>query len=147
MAKSNNFNIVMIGLMGTRWLANRLLHAILEKKGFEVHTIFLREDYEMGAPIDECEYKHVVQILNELAPGLVTINLTSFYVNDAKSLTGRIKEQFDVPVLWGGIHPSLEPEACLEYADMVCIQLRRWGAIDTMFTVKTTMGWSACRQK
>ena len=40
----------------------------------------------------------------------------------AKDLTISLKEEFEsIPIIWGGIHPTISPEACLNYADYVCI--------------------------
>lgn len=25
------------------------------------------------------------------------------------------------PIIWGGIHPTIRPDECFEYADMVCV--------------------------
>ncbi len=36
-------------------------------------------------------------------------------------MTARIKRALDVPIIWGGAGPTLEPDWCLEHADMVCI--------------------------
>jgi anaerobic magnesium-protoporphyrin IX monomethyl ester cyclase len=121
MRASTDSPVVLIGLMGTRWLANRLLHAVLKSRGIPVHTIFLREDYEKAEALTETEIRHVLQLLEELKPRLVGMSLTSFFAQEAKQLTARIKEALDVPVLWGGIHPTVDPLSSLKYADMVCL--------------------------
>src|SRR5262249_22098639 len=38
----------------------------------------------------------------------------------AAEVTARIKRVLDVPVIWGGAGPTLEPEWCLDHADLVC---------------------------
>lgn len=121
MKMPKDFTVVMFGLNGTRWLANRLLHAVLEKKGFNVHSIFFRENYQSWNPVEEIEREYVMQLLDELKPDLIAFSLLSFFVNEAKELTAMIREKYDVPIIWGGMHPSLNPENCLQYTDMVCI--------------------------
>jgi len=38
------------------------------------------------------------------------------------SITRHLKEYgMTAPIVWGGIHPTVEPEACLEHADIVCL--------------------------
>jgi len=39
----------------------------------------------------------------------------------AIQITQTLKKSLDVPILWGGIHPTIQPEECLDYASMVCI--------------------------
>lgn len=117
---SKNFKVAMIGLSGTRWLGNRLLHAVLEREGFEVFTIFFRETFETGSKVEEIEYQYVMQAIEEINPNLVGISLTSLFAKSAKEITSRIKDKHDIPVIWGGIHPTMDPEGSLKHADMVC---------------------------
>ena len=47
--------------------------------------------------------------------------LTSGYFN-AVQMTRRLKDvRPDVPVIWGGKHPTINPTECLEHADVVCV--------------------------
>ena len=39
----------------------------------------------------------------------------------AYGVTEKLALRLEVPVIWGGIHPTIRPEECLNYADMVCI--------------------------
>lgn len=121
MNKSKDFKVLLFGLNGTRWLANHLLHTVLEKNGFEVHSVFFREDYQSWTPIKDVEVKHVMEIVNELKPDLIGFSFTSFFVNEARELTRLIKKNHRAPIIWGGTHPSLDPEVCIKEADMVCI--------------------------
>jgi hypothetical protein len=111
----------MIGLVGSRWMAPRLLHAQLDQAGFDVRTIFFREDFEFGTPPSEHEYEVLLNLLEEMNPALVGLGFVSYFLRDAIEVTNRIKEKLGTPVVWGGIHPSLEPEQSLEHADMVCV--------------------------
>jgi len=43
------------------------------------------------------------------------------YFHKAKQLTDTLHANLDVPVVWGGIQPTVEPDLCLDYADIVCI--------------------------
>ena len=61
----SDFKVVLFGLNGTRWLGNRLLHAVMEKRGFCVYSIFFRENYQSWAPIEDNERKYILEILQE----------------------------------------------------------------------------------
>ncbi|RJQ21234.1 MAG: radical SAM protein [Nitrospiraceae bacterium] len=54
-------------------------------------------------------------------PDLIGVGLMSIEFYPAKNLTRLLKEKFDIPVIWGGVHVILKPEECLKYADYVCI--------------------------
>jgi radical SAM superfamily enzyme YgiQ (UPF0313 family) len=46
--------------------------------------------------------------------------MSNFWEN-AIQVTKKIRENCDALVIWGGTHPTIRPEECLDYADMVCI--------------------------
>jgi radical SAM superfamily enzyme YgiQ (UPF0313 family) len=52
---------------------------------------------------------------------LVGISVMSNFVGRARSLTQAIQQRLSVPVLWGGIHPTVKPAECLAWADLVCV--------------------------
>jgi len=58
--------------------------------------------------------------IKDYNPDLIGISLMSIEFYPAKNMTRLIKEKFDVPVIWGGLHVILKPEECIHYADYVC---------------------------
>lgn len=52
---------------------------------------------------------------------MVGITVMSNYYGRARSLTQAIQQALHVPVIWGGIHPTVMPEECLQWADFVCV--------------------------
>ena len=52
---------------------------------------------------------------------LIGISFMTQYFSAAVQLTRAIKKKLSVPVIWGGVHPTVRPEECLEYADIVCV--------------------------
>jgi radical SAM superfamily enzyme YgiQ (UPF0313 family) len=57
-----------------------------------------------------------------LQPRLVGLSLTSSEFDAASKLTAKLREWLpDTIILWGGVHPTIEPEACAQIADYVCI--------------------------
>jgi radical SAM superfamily enzyme YgiQ (UPF0313 family) len=73
-------------------------------------------------PFSEREYELLFDTLREFDPQLIGMSLTSLPINPAAELTAAIKRQFPtVPVIWGGSGPTLEPDRCIQLADMLCI--------------------------
>jgi radical SAM superfamily enzyme YgiQ (UPF0313 family) len=69
----------------------------------------------------EPDLAHSIEhFIRDYAPDLIGIGLMSIEFYPAKNITRLIKEKFDVPVLWGGLHVILKPEECIKYADYVC---------------------------
>lgn len=104
----------------------RILSACLKRARFETTMIFLPDIYGPMAAADYGSKRipaaALQQIVNLCAgAGLVGISVmtASFFV--AKEVTEAIHAALDVPIIWGGIHPTVRPEECLHDADFVCV--------------------------
>ena len=68
-------------------------------------------------PVPEKALSRVAEIASECR--LVGVSLSSNYMRTAIKITEGIKKiNPDLPVMWGGIHPTLKPLECLDYCDM-----------------------------
>jgi Fe-S oxidoreductase len=67
--------------------------------------------------------RHIVAQLKEYRPELVGMSVTTEIYPWAKTMSGLIKQAMDVPVIWGGIHPTSVPEEVMrnDTVDMVCV--------------------------
>jgi len=72
-------------------------------------------------PITEQEYQHLLGYLREFDPQLIGMSLTSLPIRAAAEVVTRLKAELGVPIIWGGSGPTLEPERCIQLADMICI--------------------------
>lgn len=65
----------------------------------------------------------VLQEVAELCRGaeLIGISVMTHYFDRARQITAYLKKTLNVPVIWGGIHPTVRPEESLEYADIVMV--------------------------
>jgi radical SAM superfamily enzyme YgiQ (UPF0313 family) len=72
-------------------------------------------------PFSDHEYELLIDTLRQFDPHLIGFSLTSLPIKPAARLTAKLKQYFDVPIIWGGTGPTLEPDRCIEYADMLCI--------------------------
>ncbi|MHC4532330.1 MAG: B12-binding domain-containing radical SAM protein [Planctomycetota bacterium] len=52
---------------------------------------------------------------------LIGISLMTNFFNHSVRITQHLKENLSIPIVWGGIHPTIRPAECLDYADMVCL--------------------------
>ncbi len=95
----------------------RTISACLKREGHEVDLFFLPKRFTE-------RYENIT--LNEIVnltkkSNLIGISLMTNFFDNAIQITQKLKENYDIPILWGGIHPTIRPEECLNYADMVCI--------------------------
>ena len=72
-------------------------------------------------PFTEREYELLIDTLRAFKPDLIGFSLTSLPMKPAAEVTARLKRHFDVPIIWGGAGPTLEPEWALQHADLVCV--------------------------
>ncbi|HNY25986.1 MAG TPA: radical SAM protein [Candidatus Sumerlaeota bacterium] len=70
-------------------------------------------DEETGLLCDE---------LKRIEPSIIGISFTSVDLAHAEFLTELFHQELPgVPVMWGGVHATLNPETCIQCADMVCV--------------------------
>lgn len=65
--------------------------------------------------------KLLINLLLSLKPDLIGISVPSPSFITASFLTKKIKEKLNIPIIWGGIHPTICPEECISIADIVCV--------------------------
>jgi len=104
----------------------RSLSSYLKQYGKDVSLVFLPGGVEKFRHKVGYKYqyeKSIIEQVVELCRGadLVGISFMSNYLDRAMQLSHAIKESLDVPLILGGAHPTVMPEACLEFANMVCI--------------------------
>jgi len=101
----------------------RVLSAYLKQHHHKVKMVFLTQPMGIKAMDPLMDYSE--KILEELArvckgSDLVGFAVMSNYFVRVCSATKKIKE-LGIPIIWGGIHPTVKPVECLEHADMICI--------------------------
>ena len=93
-----------------------VLAAQLKKlKNVEVHLFYIRYKFNESYPTK------TVEDLISLCKGsdLVAISLLSSGYRNAIQITEAFKEKMDCPIVWGGKHPTVAPEDCIEHADII----------------------------
>ena len=95
----------------------RTLSASLKKNHHNVDLVFLTKNFG-----ERYEY-NVLEELSRLSSvaDLIGISLMSNYLENAIQITEELKKICNVPIIWGGVHPTIRPNECLKYVDIVCI--------------------------
>lgn len=114
---NRNIKVLLISILRNshRNLSVLSLYSTLKGAGVETNILFLpKEDEYRGDLVREFVRSNRFDLIG------VSLMTDGFYF--ARTITQAVKEE--VPeslVIWGGIHPALKPEECLQYADCVCI--------------------------
>jgi anaerobic magnesium-protoporphyrin IX monomethyl ester cyclase len=130
--------VVLIALYKYLNFPIRTMHTVLENfEGVHPHTIFFKNHYtnDIRYPTDK-EEELLAEKIRELNPHLVGLSVLSPYVSIAKRLTQIIKNNSAASVIWGGIHPTISPEASIEEADMICLGEGEGPLIDLVQSLK-----------
>ena len=93
----------------------RIISSYLKKYGYKVRLIFL--------PTYKKEYSE--QTLKDLKSllqnsNLIGISCTSYSLNKTIQVIKCLRN-LKIPIIWGGIYATFNPEQCLKYADFVCV--------------------------
>jgi len=84
----------------------------------EVGAIFR---YAVNKVITAAEFDHLFNTLKQLQPDAIGMTVNTPLFRTAERVTRQIKEHLDVPVIWGGIHPTISAATCLEFCDCACV--------------------------
>jgi anaerobic magnesium-protoporphyrin IX monomethyl ester cyclase len=91
----------------------------------EFHVMVTRSGRDIilsyAAPISDTEKRLLCSELAGFRPDLIALSLRTIAFRRAAEITDLLHTEFDVPVVWGGIEPTIEPERCIQRADIVCI--------------------------
>ncbi|MBN1337517.1 MAG: cobalamin-dependent protein [Deltaproteobacteria bacterium] len=113
--------IALVSLYDVENNAVRLLAAILRRAGFWATEVYFKDwiSNHLDPPTD-VELDAFVDVLRREAVDLVALSVrASAYENVGHILTQTVHDRLRLPVLWGGVHPTLMPDACIADGDLV----------------------------
>jgi anaerobic magnesium-protoporphyrin IX monomethyl ester cyclase len=117
-----NITLIELNVADTSAIGVRSLAACLKRAGHQVQLLFLAN---AGEKDDSNRYFYPDYVGDQVISlckksKLVGLSFLSSGFHRARQLTERLKNELDLLVIWGGIHATVEPEQCLNYADGVC---------------------------
>jgi radical SAM superfamily enzyme YgiQ (UPF0313 family) len=107
--------------------ALRALSSYVKNRGHSSRVIFLPRRYSEGwGESISYRFPYSARTLEQVAKlcansDIVGLSLMSCHFDNAVYLTEYLKKTINKPVIWGGVHPTIKPMECLNYADMVCV--------------------------
>ena len=75
-------------------------------------------DYTFGGSINDC-----IRKTEQTNPDMIGFSLRSGELSFSLRIAEKLKEEFDIPILFGGVHPTVAPEETImqDNVDMICI--------------------------
>ncbi|MDP6931756.1 MAG: radical SAM protein [Myxococcota bacterium] len=106
----------------------RTISAVLRAHGHETQVICMPDFAGDGesAHTRMSEERYAPRVIDQMLEvmkdsDLVGITLMTHYFDTGKQITRAIKERLDIPVIWGGFHPSVRPDECISHTDYVAV--------------------------
>ena len=111
-------SLYVVGNNGVRFLAS-----VLRGDGFAVTEVYLKDfEYHKYTPPTEKELSLLINVLRDREIGLVGMSLRAgAYLPLCIEVTRRIREELEIPVMWGGQHVTMAPDDCIEHADFLVL--------------------------
>src|SRR3989338_5302333 len=120
----------------------RTISSVLKKAGHEVKIIFLAysEDYT------KFYQKRVLGQISRLSKNSDLIGINSF-ASTAPRAVQVIKtlKRLNKPIIWGGVHATISPQHCINYADIVCVGEGEEAILDLVNAIEKNKNYSKIR--
>ncbi len=116
--------------LGQEQLGISMLSAVLRAAGHETSLVFdpalFHDRYYFDIPILRDLFNRDARVVDEIvaeAPDLLAFSVLTSTYTWCLQIAAEVKRRIDVPVIFGGVHPSAVPEVCLENAcvDYACV--------------------------
>jgi|TARA_B100001964_G_scaffold208413_1_gene241012 radical SAM superfamily enzyme YgiQ (UPF0313 family) len=119
------YKVALISFDCIQDLGIQSLHSVLSHSGYDSKSFHIKSDpwtLDQKSIINEEDTDILLNSLIDINPNLVGISLKSIAYDHTKKLTESIKKLLpNVKTIWGGTHPSILPEECVDFADFVCV--------------------------
>ncbi len=104
----------------------RSLSAYLKAAGHKTRIIFMPGGIELLSKEGTFAYHYKESVMNSVVDlcrdsDLAGVSFMTAYFDRAVQITNAVRAKTKIPVIWGGIHPSIRPDEAMEFADMVCV--------------------------
>ncbi|MCB9760319.1 MAG: cobalamin B12-binding domain-containing protein [Alphaproteobacteria bacterium] len=120
-AKADGPRLGIVSMYDVENNAVRILAATLRAAGHHVTEIYFKDWISNHIfPATDGELDALAKLVRDQGLNMVCVSIrASAYYNAARILTRHLHESTDIAVLWGGMHPTLMPDECIEDADLV----------------------------
>ena len=131
--------IVFVSLYMNRNYNVRILHPLAESiRGVKPYSIFLKncEVNVFDYPTDT-ELELFLTKIRDMNPKIISFTVMSPYAQTAKKITKLVKQQNpNTIIIWGGIHPTIYPDGCINDVDIICVGEGEGALVDLLTNIR-----------
>ena len=101
--------------------ATRVLAAVVRQAGHHCTEIYFKDWISNHLdPASAEDLEALGEVIRRQELNILCISIrASAYAQQSIIITEYVQREFEIPVLWGGMHPTMEPEGSVGVADMV----------------------------
>ncbi len=77
--------------------------------------------YSVGAEVTTIEKNILLSLIEEIKPDIIGFSATTPLMRRITEISKLVRSKFDIPIIFGGPHPTVDFKDCLNYCDFVCI--------------------------
>ena len=101
--------------------ATRVLAAVVRQAGHHCTEIYFKDWISNHLdPATQADLEALGDIIRRQELNLLCISIrASAYAQQSIIITEYVQREFEIPVLWGGMHPTMEPEGSIGVAGLV----------------------------
>jgi anaerobic magnesium-protoporphyrin IX monomethyl ester cyclase len=114
-------SVLLIAFYNGKALGVRYLAKALKKKGYDVNIVYYK-GFHSSKPSKTTakELELLMELIKKTNPLFIGLSvMASLYLETVWEVNKKIRENFDGPVMWGGVYPTLFPAESLKYCDYV----------------------------
>jgi anaerobic magnesium-protoporphyrin IX monomethyl ester cyclase len=123
MSANRQLRVAVISLYALENNGVRHVSTSLREAGFPVTEIYFKDWVNNRFPWPtEDEVQALIGLLKDRRIDVIAFSVrASAFHRMAKYLTERVRHALQLPIVWGGMHPTFLPEQCIAVADFIAI--------------------------
>ncbi len=116
-----NKKILLIGFYNEKALGVRYLANALRENGYKPYILFFKGfNSVVPSKATQKELQLLKELITRVDPLFIGLSvMSSLYLETIHMVNDTIKNNFDIPVGWGGVFATLMPEKVVKYCDFV----------------------------
>jgi anaerobic magnesium-protoporphyrin IX monomethyl ester cyclase len=123
---------------GWAW-GSRMISAVLKNHHHQTRIVLMKSDRPDYDAKELCALESLAADSD-----LIGVSCHSMGSEKARTILQHLK-RLGIPTVWGGIHATLNPEECAEFADMVCLGEGEGMMVDLVACFTSASDWRAVR--
>ena len=116
----------------------RSISSVLHKANHETQLFFLLSSIQEEPRYSEKTLDQLAQMVK--GSDLIGVSCMAYTSDRCKQVIKYLRKT-NIPIIWGGINATLDPEGCLEHADMVCIGEGEEAALELVTNLHQGGNW------